>query len=57
MWLNGDLNLVHIIVMELNLNHFPDHAIYTCIPGFGGGDAGVTELDVAPQDDAVLLHC
>jgi hypothetical protein len=47
--------LVHIIGMELNLNHFPGRTIY--IPGFGGGDAGVMELDVVPQDDAVLLHC
>jgi hypothetical protein len=38
--------------MDLNLNCLPDDAVH--ISGFGGEYAGVMDLDVVPEADAVL---
>jgi hypothetical protein len=45
---------VHIIVVVLNLHHLTDDASH--VSAFGGENAGVVELDVVPEFDAVLYH-
>jgi hypothetical protein len=38
--------------MQLDLNGLPDQPVH--VPGFGGEDPGVLELDVMSLDDAVF---
>jgi hypothetical protein len=45
---------VHIVGMEVNLNGFPNDAIYVSL--FSGEDGGFVKLNAMSQDDGVFSY-